>query len=156
MTDDNGASLRDRATHEPSPDGLGHAVSVPSAGPHDWYGGCDGFGPLWTCSECTGIIARDDGTFFDSRAQSDIGPDEAAARVGDFLLVEAERAALEAMGCCAEPIDVADYVWRRLIFSFPGNPWRHEKVARSAQAIEARRAATTGAVHESAVRKDAP
>ena len=31
MEQDNGASLRDRATHEPSPDGLGHTVSVPSA-----------------------------------------------------------------------------------------------------------------------------
>ncbi len=28
-----GASVPDRATHEPSPDGLGHSVSVPSAGP---------------------------------------------------------------------------------------------------------------------------
>lgn len=28
---DNDASLRDRATHEPSPDGLGHSVGIPSA-----------------------------------------------------------------------------------------------------------------------------
>lgn len=30
-----GASLRDRATHEPSPKGLGHAVGIPSADAFD-------------------------------------------------------------------------------------------------------------------------
>lgn len=32
-SEDIGASVPDRATHEPSPDGLGHSVSVPSAWP---------------------------------------------------------------------------------------------------------------------------
>lgn len=31
MSTDRGASVPDRATHEPSPSGLGHSVSVPSA-----------------------------------------------------------------------------------------------------------------------------
>lgn len=36
-------------------------ASIPSAAElaayHEHYGPCDGFGPLWTCSACTGIRA---------------------------------------------------------------------------------------------------
>lgn len=30
--------------------------------PHPWYGPCDAFGPNDSCAECSGWIARDDGT----------------------------------------------------------------------------------------------
>jgi hypothetical protein len=30
--------------------------------PHPWYGPCDGFGPGHTCSECTGLVERGDGS----------------------------------------------------------------------------------------------
>lgn len=30
--------------------------------PHPRYGPCDGFGPDGTCSECTGLIGRADGS----------------------------------------------------------------------------------------------
>lgn len=36
---------------------------------HPEYGPCDAFGPNQTCSECTGLIQRDDGTVIASEGQ---------------------------------------------------------------------------------------
>jgi hypothetical protein len=59
-----------------------------------------------------------------------IDPEEAANIIGDFLIEKAEASALEAMGCCDSPAAVSDYMRRALIIDFPGNPWRHQKLAR--------------------------
>jgi hypothetical protein len=90
---------------------------------HERYGPCDGFGPLWTCSACTGILGGEVGyrTIF----AGEVSDEEAANILGDFLLEKAERAALEAMGCCDSPAAVADYMRRALLLDFPGQPWRH-------------------------------
>jgi hypothetical protein len=98
---------------------------------HPQYGSCDGFGPLWTCSQCTGVIACKDGTFSDAWEARDLSADDAAARIGDFLLNRAEMVATAAWGCSDSPAQMADFVRRSLWFDMPGNPWRNEQYAKN-------------------------
>lgn len=45
-----------------------YRTSTTEPEPHPWYGGCDGFGPNGTCSECTGIVERNDGAWVQGEA----------------------------------------------------------------------------------------
>lgn len=91
---------------------------------HPAYGPCDGFGPLWTCSECTGIIARHDGTYVATHTNEEIDADRASDMLGDFLLDKAELAAVAGWGCCDNPEDFARFVRDTLTEFFPGRPYR--------------------------------
>jgi len=35
---------------------------------HPYYGPCDAFGPNMTCSECTGLLERQDGSVIEGRS----------------------------------------------------------------------------------------
>lgn len=102
---------------------------------HPWYGGCDGFGPLWMCSECTGLIGVCDGTFKDARTGETVEPDVAAGRIGDFLMERIEAAVVAGWGCSDTPQRLEGFMRRALWMDLPGNPWRNER--RAAQAMSA-------------------
>lgn len=109
---------------------------------HPWYGGCDRFGPLWMCSECTGLIGVDGGTFEDTRTGEIVSPDDAAGRIGDFLMARIEAAAVAGWGCSDTPKRLEGFMRRALWFDLPGNPWRNEPNA--AKAMETQSAMTEG------------
>lgn len=115
-------------SREPDPQAVPAASGFdPSREHHDDYGPCDGFGPMWTCSQCTRVIACDDGSF-SAVEGGKLTLEEASARVGDYLLWRAELAATAAFGCCDNPADIADFVRRSLIMPLPGQPWRHREL----------------------------
>jgi hypothetical protein len=116
-------------------------ASIPNAADlarwHEQYGSCDGFGPLRTCSACTGILGSN--ADYPLITNGRIDEATAADAIGDFLLEKAERAAQGAMSCCDSPAAVADYMRAALIMDFPGNPWRHgDELAHRALALEGR------------------
>jgi hypothetical protein len=92
-------------------------------GLHPQYGGCDGFGPLGMCSECTGVIHCDDGSFTDNWRAGDnkLSQGEAATRVRAFLLSETECAALAAAMHTSEPKRLARFVRDVMADHFPRN-----------------------------------
>lgn len=140
-----------RATHEPSPDGLGHTVSVPDALDFDlafeaasrpeqelsleWIAlGVDRSGEAY--------VMDADPDFF----KVDLLPEFFACDNGIEYPAKLPAGLYLMTGIVIRPDSYGDP-------SFKGNI---EPIASVAQAIEARRAETLGSVHESAVRQDAP
>lgn len=121
---DGASADADRALVNGTHSGFRPSGFDPSRGLHPAYGPCDAFGPLWTCSACTGVIGRRDGSFVAAATGLEIASDDAAAMVGDWLLSRAEMAAVAAWGCCTKPAQIADFVRAELVFDMPGNPWR--------------------------------
>lgn len=101
--------------------------TIDPAATHPDYGPCDGFGPLWTCSQCTGLFQSNDGAFFDLEGKN-LTATEAANLMGDYLLERAEMAAAAAYGCSDSPAAVADFVREALLIAFPGEPWREAEL----------------------------
>ena len=103
---------------------------IPSAeSRHPAYGPCDGFGPMWMCSQCTGLVGRDNGTYCDTFTGHDVPREVAQNRIGDFLMERIEMAAVAGWGCCDSPAEYEGFMRRALWMDLPGDPWRNEQFA---------------------------